>query len=228
MSPPDLAAVLAVSPFAAVTALPTRGVRLTERRPPVHSVLLGPSVVDLDGRLVRSTALAVPARRRHRVIGYHGPHGGVAYLDARWFRYEDAAALALRWSGFVPGRDDVRELLGDALRVPRRPVDERLLRALEALESGVTVASAANAAGLSEGRFTHLMTEALGAPPREWRAWLRLRRAIGHATLDGHSLTRAAHDAGFADAAHLTRTTRRMLGVAPSQGMPRAVHAVAV
>jgi AraC-like DNA-binding protein len=32
----------------------------------------------------------------------------------------------------------------------------------------------------------------------------------------GGSLTDAAHEAGFADSAHLSRTFRRMFGVAPS------------
>jgi hypothetical protein len=36
----------------------------------------------------------------------------------------------------------------------------------------------------------------------------------------GRSWTEAAHDAGFADAAHLTRTCRRMIGLAPSMLVP--------
>ena len=34
--------------------------------------------------------------------------------------------------------------------------------------------------------------------------------------MDGASVTRAAHHAGFADGAHMTRTFRRMLGATPS------------
>ena len=33
---------------------------------------------------------------------------------------------------------------------------------------------------------------------------------------DGASLTEAAHEAGFADSAHFSRTFRRMFGLAPS------------
>jgi AraC-like DNA-binding protein len=34
--------------------------------------------------------------------------------------------------------------------------------------------------------------------------------------MDGATISQAAHCAGFADAAHLTRTFRRMLGTTPS------------
>jgi AraC-like DNA-binding protein len=34
--------------------------------------------------------------------------------------------------------------------------------------------------------------------------------------MDGVSLSHVAHRAGFADSAHLSRTSKRMIGVAPS------------
>ena len=46
--------------------------------------------------------------------------------------------------------------------------------------------------------------------------WLRLRRA-GEALQAGEAIATAAHHAGFADAAHFTRTFRRMLGIVPSE-----------
>ena len=47
------------------------------------------------------------------------------------------------------------------------------------------------------------------------RLWLRLRRAVELLASAG-SLTEAAHDAGFSDSAHLSRTFRKMFGVKPS------------
>jgi len=44
--------------------------------------------------------------------------------------------------------------------------------------------------------------------------WLRIQRAAGELAT-GRSATEAAHAAGFSDAAHLTRTFRRMLGATP-------------
>jgi AraC-like DNA-binding protein len=221
------APLLAASAFASITTAPTRGVRFSARCPPVHCVLLGRSEVALHGCVTAQTSLALPANVPHLVLSMPGAHGGVAYLDARWYRFEDVQHLAARWRGFVPGRDDVRELLGEALAVPRRRVDGRLLRALDALEATrCEVSEAAEAARMSESRLAHLMTETLGAPPRSWRTWLKLRQAIGHAVMHGTTLTEAAHCAGFADSAHFTRSCRRLMGVAPARLMPKVVYTV--
>jgi len=45
-----------------------------------------------------------------------------------------------------------------------------------------------------------------------WRRFLRVCELLA----GGESLSTAAHRAGFADAAHLTRTSRRMFGFPPS------------
>ena len=50
--------------------------------------------------------------------------------------------------------------------------------------------------------------------------WMRLNVAIQFA-MAGQSWTEAAHAAGFADSAHLTRTFRRMFGMNPAALVPR-------
>lgn len=45
-----------------------------------------------------------------------------------------------------------------------------------------------------------------------WRRFLR----VWELAMTGASLSAAAHAAGFADSAHLTRTSRRMFGFPPS------------
>jgi len=74
----------------------------------------------------------------------------------------------------------------------------------------------ARIAGLSPSRFMHLFTESTGVPVRPFVLWLRLQSAACD-LLNGASVTSAAHAAGFSDAAHLTRTFRRMLGTTPRQ-----------
>jgi AraC-like DNA-binding protein len=72
----------------------------------------------------------------------------------------------------------------------------------------------AEVANLSPGRFRHLFVDETGMTVRLYILWLRFERAwelIG----DGSSLSSAAHGAGFSDAAHLSRTSRRMFGAPP-------------
>jgi AraC-like DNA-binding protein len=223
----DASTILVVSPHAALTTARTAGVRLFERRPPVHTVLLGRCRIEVAGRCIDSPGtLAIPANVSHTLTTLPDPFAGVAYLDARRYRFDDAQRLAEAWRGFVPGQDDLREAMGDALAVPARHVDARLLRALAMLESDdVSVAQAALRVGLSESRLTHLMTETLGAPPRSWRIWLRLGRALRETLFAGANLTQAAHRAGFADSAHFTRSCKQLMGVRPAQMLPRTVYA---
>jgi AraC-like DNA-binding protein len=68
---------------------------------------------------------------------------------------------------------------------------------------------------LSPSRFMHVFTESVGVPVRPYILWLRLQRAACD-LMTGTSVTSAAHNAGFSDAAHLTRTFRRMLGTTPT------------
>lgn len=219
--------VLVLSPHATLTGAPTAGVRIFDRCPPIHTVLLGRCSIRMQRRDVASAdAIAIPANVRHKVK-LEDAYACVAYLDPRRHAFEDVERLADRWRGFVSGRDDLRSLLDDARRSPERQVDPRLLRALEVLEvEGATVAAAAATVDLSVSRLTHLSTKTLGAPPRTWRAWFKLRKAISEVLFSGVTLTRAAHGAGFADSAHLTRTCKQLTGVRPAQMMPRTVHVV--
>ena len=80
----------------------------------------------------------------------------------------------------------------------------------------LSLTSLAEIAGLSRSRFMHAFTESVGVSVRPYILWLRLQRASG-LLMEGASVTEAAHSAGFSDAAHLTRTCRRMLGTTPSE-----------
>lgn len=208
----------------ALTAAPTAGVRLFARRPPVHSIVLGHCRLVTEGAVHRGSVTAIPANVPHTLV-LDAPYAGVAYLDARYYRFEDVRRLADTWSGFVPGVDSLHDAFGDALTVPRRSCDARILGALDALDTiDATVSECAALVGLSESRLTHLMVEELGAPPRTWRTWLKLRRAISESMSAGTNLTRAAHSAGFTDSAHLTRTCKKLTGVLPSQMLPTALR----
>jgi AraC-like DNA-binding protein len=126
----------------------------------------------------------------------------------------------------------VEALGGGRVRAPRavHPRVRKLLRVLQAMPPGgdASLDALARRVGLSPGRLMHAFTASIGVPLRPYLAWLRLQRAAA-AVVSGRPLGEAAHAAGFADAAHMSRTFRRMLGVAPSElrpaALPRATHA---
>ena len=102
---------------------------------------------------------------------------------------------------------------------PSRRLDERVTRVLSAIrgsdELRMSIDDAAATAFLSSSRFAHLFKQQVGLPFRRYMLWRKLTRAmlvIGR----GQTISTAAHEADFADAAHLTRTFYQMVGLPPS------------
>jgi len=97
--------------------------------------------------------------------------------------------------------------------------DERILRATayiqQHLSEPLTLEQVASEVFLSPSRFRHLFVEQTGLALRPYILWRRFLR-VWELLMAGESLSSAAHTAGFADAAHLTRTSRRMFGFPPS------------
>ena len=95
--------------------------------------------------------------------------------------------------------------------------DPRVRTAIDALAGRLdeppALPQAAAAVALSPGRLRHLFAEETGLPYKTYLLWLRLHRAVALYGA-GHSLTEAAHEAGFADSAHFSRTFRRTFGQA--------------
>jgi AraC-like DNA-binding protein len=111
------------------------------------------------------------------------------------------------------GREIVARLAGmDSMA----PLDARVRRMIDYaaahLDNPISLSSAADIAGLSPSRARHLFVEQTGLPFRTYLLWLRITRAVGLFS-GGSSLTEAAHEAGFADSAHFSRTFRRMFGL---------------
>lgn len=92
---------------------------------------------------------------------------------------------------------------------------ERIIRGLRNRDRPMSLEEAASAVALSPGRFRHLFVAQTGQSFRSYQLWSRLQRAI-ELLGGGASATAAAHGAGFADAPHLTRTFRQMMGIAPT------------
>jgi AraC family transcriptional regulator len=97
--------------------------------------------------------------------------------------------------------------------------DERIVRAVkyvnDHLSAPLTLKQVAGVAHLSPSRFRHLFAEQTGMGLRQYILWRRFVSVWEH-RMNGASLSTAAHAAGFADSAHLSRTSRRMIGIPPS------------
>ncbi len=97
--------------------------------------------------------------------------------------------------------------------------DRRIKHVIDYLEATldrrVTVTELASSVSLSPSRVEHLFHEQVGIPINRYLLWRRLHHALNMFP-SGSTLTEVAHNAGFADSSHLSRTFRRMLGISPS------------
>jgi AraC-like DNA-binding protein len=87
------------------------------------------------------------------------------------------------------------------------------------LEVPPSLEALAKEIGISASRLRHMFKEQTGLPISRYVLWMRLRTALLHA-LDGASMTESAQAAGFADAAHFSRTCRQIFGLPPSAFAP--------
>jgi AraC family transcriptional regulator len=135
---------------------------------------------------------------------------GAALFDT-WLEHRNAPATE------AAARAVIRQLTGGV--GPTVVSDERILRAMAYINShlgdALTLEEVAAEACLSPSRFRHLFVEQTGAKLRPYVLWRRFLRAW-ELVLHRQSLSTAAHEAGFADAAHLSRTSNRMFGFPPS------------
>jgi AraC family transcriptional regulator len=115
------------------------------------------------------------------------------------------------------GRQVVASLAGPS--PDRTRVSARVGAAIDFLSSQrgstVTLAQVAAAVHLSPSRLRHVLVKETGTTFRGLVLWLRILRAL-EVMKEDRSWTEAAHKAGFADSAHLSRTFRRMFGVSPA------------
>lgn len=99
---------------------------------------------------------------------------------------------------------------------PDLRVRKMIAEAARRIEGPVSLADVVEVGGLSAGRLRHLFVDQTGLPFKSFLLWLRLTRAVEVAAT-GAPLTEAAHQAGFSDSAHFSRTFRRMFGLAPAE-----------
>ena len=151
-----------------------------------------------------------------------------ASLDIGWLDPGEAAlAVAPLRDHFVSGSSDavlaqharaaICRIAGEPGTAPH--ADPRITAALAwmraRLPTPLRLGDVADAVHLSPGRFRHLFVAQTGTSFRAWLLWARAEAAI-EAANRGTPWSDAAQAAVFADAAHLTRTCRRVFGIAPT------------
>jgi AraC-like DNA-binding protein len=101
-----------------------------------------------------------------------------------------------------------------------RPVHPQLRQAIEVVASRmpehIDVTSAAGAVALSPDYLGRLCKQQTGVSFSATIRWERLVAAVSY-LLDGHSVTDAAHLAGFADGSHANKVCWEMTGAAPHE-----------
>jgi AraC-like DNA-binding protein len=182
-----------------------------------------PHSMDVSRVTCNAVLFVEPETREGRALTELYLRNGIAAIPAGALA-EAGAALFNVWQE----RPSKRALVDASQRIvhaltggvqPMTTSDERILRATAYIKSHLgaplTLEEVAAEAYLSPSRFRHLFVEQTGMALRPYILWRRFLH-VWELLMAGESLSSAAHAAGFADAAHLTRTSRRMFGFPPS------------
>lgn len=135
--------------------------------------------------------------------------------------------VLLASGGQVPDEQNGQALFSDVLTTligptwdqgsddPRIATARSLVTPQFLVEQSRPITSLATCVHLSPSRFRHLFRSEMGMSVQSYLRWKRLMTAL-YTSAQGASLTEAAHSAGFADSAHLTRVFRATFGMQPS------------
>ena len=183
-------------------------------------------VIDDEGREICGTCLLIEPNARHLLRP--GGRARICYVEPTTaFGPPDALREDL-------DQEDIRIVSGAGARIfwkdwterrARPAIDTRISRAIIAIEQllpagRIRLADICAEGTLSVGRFRHLFAAEIGLPFQRFVLWRRLAAAF-ESLIEGTTVTEAAYAAGFADAAHLARTTRAMFGIRASDIVPQ-------
>lgn len=188
---------------------------------PAHAVLVRPDVphaADANGYRVLVIFVSPESDAGSRLGARRGE--GIEILEPGIAERMRGALRSARGDAqLAAGARQALAELGVAEPPPavRHPAVRKLLRHLRSSAPGGDESLEALAAlsGLSPSRLMHVFTAEVGIPLRPYLRWLKLERAA-LALAAGASTADAAQAAGFADAAHMARTFRAMLGATPA------------
>ncbi|HYF19249.1 MAG TPA: AraC family transcriptional regulator [Ramlibacter sp.] len=168
------------------------------------------SVLFIEPETAAGRAIAARLQGRLEVLPQPRIAPFVQRLERAWRLERRPDAVQAVYQGLL------RELSGAE---QREASDPRVRAAVDHIgrhvDQPLTLPQVAAVAHLSPSRFRHLFVQETGMPLRTYLLWRRLLH-VWTLLVQGESLAAAAHAAGFADSAHLSRTSRTMFGLAPS------------
>ena len=181
-----------------------------------------PHAFDAPGRVVANILFEPECAAGRALVDRYGDQGIAALPEQLASRL--VAPLAQAYARDASdaelvrlAQDAIAELSGVVL--PTGATDPRVLKAIayirDHLGEPISLSSIAAAVGLSPGRLRHLFVSETGVSCKAFVLWERLNVSLALG-FGGTSWTEAAHAANFADSAHLSRTCRRMFGLAPT------------
>ncbi|AZC25003.1 MULTISPECIES: helix-turn-helix domain-containing protein [Pseudomonas] len=184
-----------------------------------HQLIIAPGqpvTVELDGVRRSGHYLLIEALCRHAIV--QAPEAAfTVYAEPLSI---DARDLHQSMCDVTPTLPDLEAALRTCRRQPM--ADQRVERALQALDASldgkVAAAQLAVQANVSLSQLERLFARDVGLPVRRLVLWRRLRLAMA-LMLQGMPMTQAAHDAGFADAAHFSRTLKALFGITAGQAL---------
>lgn len=201
----------------------------------------GPELRAVPGAMVRAGAahrLSIPGPKV--AVLYLDPQSGVAAALDDWLGEQDIKALPPKVvqrhrGGFrrcleSPGVSlpEAEAVCGGLIasfadEAPLPSMHWRVRRAMEQIDARLddppSLEELAAGLGISPSRLRHMFKEQAGLPISRYVLWIRLRTALLRA-LEGTSMTEAAQEAGFSDAAHFSRTCRQVFGLPPTAFTP--------
>ncbi|OXB08601.1 hypothetical protein B0A81_09860 [Flavobacterium plurextorum] len=96
-------------------------------------------------------------------------------------------------------------------------LDDRIYGTLQYVEQHfdriISLEEIAEFCNLSKSRFLHLFKENTGLNFRRYQLWIRLIKSLPY--LKEHTITQTAHQFGFTDSPHYTRTFKETFGLLP-------------
>lgn len=176
-----------------------------------------PVVVEGANGQAGAQCILIEPNARHRLLPH--PDAELHFIEPTFRRHDPQLAEII--GGFtyeIVSENEATGFWRPWLENSEQPArDPRLTDAMRLLdedlrEGPVQLRKLARRAGLSPDRFRHLFSIELGIPLRRYVLWRRMRLAA-LALGAGSNVTEAAHEAGFADAAHFARTIRDMFGI---------------